>query len=195
MSAAQQPTAQPHRPQNLIIRTAIAIEATYNIIGALAMFLYPSFILDLASPNLPSIDAAITHPASILPSSTSFQALTLLHWLSAITLGLTPPLLLGLTETPWAIASRRIVYVTIGSVELALIGTALFQLGFGGSEAELGFSRKGLWAAVIGTMPLCAWRGFCLVGRPEWFGDGGLLVGGGGGAKGVIGKGRKMKNR
>lgn len=178
MSSGRSIGGNTERPRNAVIRTAFAVEAIGNILGAIPMLLYPSTILTLVAPPASfafSIDTAKTHPASVLATSPSPQAVTLLRWLGALTLGLTPQLLLGLSESPQAVASRRMVYVTLGAGEVALVCTMLWQ-AIAGNEAAVGITNRALIGSASSLGVICAWRVLVLVYKPGWFGDAKVLA-------------------
>jgi len=137
-----------------IIRTAFGLEAAANIFGAIPMFLFPTSILSMAN----------AHPTSPSPISAS-----MLQWLAALILGLTPQLILGMRRTPQAILSRRMVYITLLAGEGALVAVMGVQGLFGGQITGL---KKETLQLCAGTLILTAvWRVLVLWIKPEWLGE------------------------
>lgn len=141
----------------------MVLEAAFNILGAIPMLFFPSTVASL-----------MTSTGAASPATAQ-----LLQWLGALTLGLTPQLLLALQNTKTAIESRATVYVTLGAGEAMLIPVMLWQAGVGD---EGGFTGKALVrAAGVLLVPL-VWRVYVLGWRPELLGR---YVEGGEGRKGM----------
>src|SRR4051812_33490710 len=81
-----------------VIRYAFAAEAGLNIIGGIAMLLYPDQILS----------KLVEHPSSITTSASC-----LIQWFGGLSCALAAPLLLGLQNTPRVGESRRVAYWTL----------------------------------------------------------------------------------
>jgi hypothetical protein len=156
----------PSKSSTTVIRTAFALEAAGNIIGAIFMFINPSGMLYNALPSS-LVDSSIFHPATASPSP---QAATLVTWIGAIIIGLTPQLLLTLPEKPQAIASRQLVYVTLLAGEVALIVVIVWQAVMF-DERTTGMSKKAMGFCLLNFVSLAFWRIFVLICRPNWFGD------------------------
>jgi hypothetical protein len=165
------PAKQPYKANATVVRSAFAIEAAANLFGAFMMFTYPSEILHLCSPSSTLIPA-LSHPATSSPSP---QARTLLTWLGAMVVGLTPQLILALPETPRAIASREMVYVTLLAGEAVLVAVMGWQ-GLVKGENETGVSGKALAICIANLAPLMAWRVYILGWKRSWFGESGVEV-------------------
>ena len=144
-------TLDPRHP-GTNIRRFMALEASLNILGALPMLLMPS-----------TCARSLTHPGSASPATAQ-----LIQWLGALTLGLTPQLLLALPNTKTAIESRAMAYVTLGAGEAALVGVMLWQ-AWGGS-AEGGFTGRALVGAAGVLAPTLVARAWVLFWRPEVLG-------------------------
>jgi len=144
---------------NTLIRTAFLVEAIFNVIGATAMLLYPSWLLNLVTPT------SILGTSSVDPT-----AVTLLQWLATLVIGLTPQLLLTLPNTPRTIASRPVVYITLLSGEACLVLVILWQ-ALAKGEAESGMTMKALMICAGQLAILVPWRVYVLFVRPEWFGN------------------------
>ncbi|MCJ1409938.1 hypothetical protein MMC19_004022 [Ptychographa xylographoides] len=132
-----------------IIRYAFAVEAFFNIFGAIPMLFTPARLLS----NL-TVD-----PVTPL-------ACSLTQWLGALVLSLTVPLLLCLPNTKRAVESRPTVYWTLGAGEAAAVVVMLVQLANGGN----GFGITFLRVSILNLGGLCAWRAWVLGYRPEWVG-------------------------
>jgi len=144
---------------NTLIRTAFLVEAIFNVIGATAMLLYPSWLLNLVTPT------SILGTSSVDPT-----AVTLLQWLATLVIGLTPQLLLTLPNTPRTIACRPMVYITLLSGEACLVLVILWQALTKG-EAESGMTMKALMICAGQLALLVPWRLYVLFVRPNWFGS------------------------
>lgn len=139
-----------------LIRTAFGLEASANILGAIPMFLFPKTILSLIQTN--------THFTAPSPISAS-----MLQWVAALIVGLTPQLIYGMQETPQAILSRRTVYLTLLAGEGALVAAMGIQ-GYIG-EVETGLSNRALGVCAAVLLATSVWRVYVLGVRPELLGE------------------------
>lgn len=144
-----------------VIRTAFALEAAANIFGAACMLAFPHQILKSATPS------------TLLHQAPTAMSKTLLHWTAGLVLGLTPQLLLALPDTPRAMASRWMVYTTLLSGEVALVGLMAWQ-GVMKDESAVGMSNTALWLCGLNLGIISVWRVYAMVAHPEWFEGAGL---------------------
>lgn len=159
----------PHASGSLI-RRLMFLEGTFNILGAIPLLFFPTHLLQ--------------NYFCASPSDGTASAATLLQWIGALFIGMTPQLFLALPNSKQAIESRRTVYWTLGAGEATLVPLLLWQaaksaaasgevlekvgakVGLGGQ----GFSTKVLLgAAVMLGTPLLG-RAYVLFWRPELFG-------------------------
>jgi hypothetical protein len=114
-----------------IIRCAMAIEGVFNIFGATMMLLYPATLLSYAIAGVASFADNRSVKTCVTPA-----LISMVQWLGALILGLTPQLFLSIPNTRQAIESRRLVYLTLGAGELGLAAVILWQVYGSGLEAE-----------------------------------------------------------
>lgn len=145
------------------IRRAMAVEAAFNILGAIPMLLFPATIAGFMTSS----------------GTASPAAAQLLQWLGALTLGLTPQLLLALPNTKTAVEGRAMVYLTLGAGEAMLIPVMLWQAWVGD---EGGFTGRALVGAAGVLFGPFVGRVYVLGWRPELLGR---YVEGGEGRKGM----------
>ncbi|MCJ1250806.1 hypothetical protein MMC30_008034 [Trapelia coarctata] len=131
----------------------MAIEAAFNVFGAIGMILAPDYVLSLM----------VSSPSQITP-----LAVSLTQWLAAVVLALTAPLVLCLPNTRRAVESRATTYWTLGVGEGFLVPMFLWQMGKG--EEGSGFTKQALVASAVQLGGLVGWRLYVLLGRPEWLG-------------------------
>jgi hypothetical protein len=134
------------------IRYAMAIEGTLNILAGVPMLFYPSIFLSLMAKS-PAVYTSVS------PSTAMFQ------WIGALILGITPQLFLALPNTRRAIESRRMVYISLGAGELALIPLFLWQ-----ASRDSGFTSTALGNAVVMLAPALLFRGYVLFVKPSLMG-------------------------
>jgi len=138
----------------LTIRLAFGLEAAANIFGAGMMLYSPSSILSYAH----------WHSSEPAPLASS-----LLQWIAALIIGLTPQLLIGLRSTPQAILSRRTVYWTLLTGEGALVAVMWWQgMKF---KAATGFKKEALQLCAGVLLLTAVWRVFVLFVRPDLLGE------------------------
>ncbi len=136
-----------------VMRYALGIEATINLIGTSGMLFFPSHFLSLLVSK---------------PSEITATAQTLTQWLGALGYVLTVPMLLAIPNTRRGIESRPTVYHSLAAGELCLIPLLLYQALV--KQEESGMSRKGLLMGMASMLPHLPWRFFVLFGKPEWMG-------------------------
>lgn len=135
------------------IRYAMAIEGSLNILGGISMLAMPAKLLGYMT----------TSPLEVTDS-----AVSLIQWLGALTLGLTPQLFLAIPNTRAAMESRRMVYYTLGAGELALIPLFIWQASK--SDGETGITSKALIVAMSNLLPPLLLRGYVLFVKPSLMG-------------------------
>ena len=145
-----------------IIRYAFAIEASFNLPAIIALAFYPNATLSMYLVS----DAQ----ASTLDMTIAILA----RCLAALILALTPQLLLALPNTHGCVERRRLVYLTLGVGEAALIPLFLAE-AFRATDAEKvmgsgGFSQKATLNSVASLAPLLLWRIYVSIWKPQWFG-------------------------
>lgn len=162
-----------------IIRTAFALEAALNVVGGTCMILYPTtFLSFLAADPSHNVTPAVT---------------ALFQWFGALTLGLTPQLLLALPNTEGALLSRPTVYWTLLAGEAGLVPLMAWQMRCAGAVTALGvvaqktlnqdsnglgvgaslsngLSRNGLLGSAAILAATSVWRLWVLLVKPEWMG-------------------------
>ena len=151
-------STSPHGSGN-IYSTAALTESVFNILGGSIMILFPTYCLSWMSNTTPPSTAAVS----------------MTQWLGALTLGLTPELLLSRRTTRAAFESRPMVYVTLLAGEGFLVPLMLWQAvgndgGGNGSSSASGFTTMGLITASGVLASTAVWRLLVLFGRPDWFG-------------------------
>lgn len=131
------------------IQVALAAEAAMNIYGSIAIWQDPSSMLVLLVPE------STPHTAAMKSQ---------VHWVAALTFGVTLPILLCIPDHPDQTVARRTLYITFGGFEACMVATALGQYLVGDS----GFTD----AALIGTMATFTFftslRLFFLYIKPSW---------------------------
>lgn len=128
----------------------------------------------MLSSALPTPTGSLSDLKLHTSPSPSPQACTLVTWIGALILGITPQLLLAIPNTPSAIAIRRIVYLNMLAGEVVLMVLIAWQ-AFMYEEAVLGMSRKALGFSFVNFGFLGAWRVWVFVCRPSWFGEAGFV--------------------
>jgi hypothetical protein len=161
------PKTSPNTGSNAL-RIIFAVEAVANLVGAYSMITSPGSLLSSAIPTpttlLTELNPLHTHP---VPSP---QAQTLVTWIGALIIGITPQLLLAIPNTPSAIAIRRIVYLNMLAGEVALMVLIAWQAVMY-DEMVLGMSRQALGFSFANYAFLMLWRVWVFVFKPQWFGD------------------------
>lgn len=137
------------------MHTAFVIEAGANLFGAIGMLAFPEPILRISSP-------ATLNGSSPLSKS-------LLQWLAALVIGLTPQLLLALPETRRAVGSRYTVYITLLAGEAALLAVMAWQGFTGGSEQNIGLTKNALLASGATLGITAIWRMYAMSAYSQWF--------------------------
>ena len=144
-----------------MIQKAFAIEACLIVPGIIGLMLFPRGTLSnfLVSPWSGS---AIT-PTTIL----------LARVVGALILALIPQLLFALPDSKGVAEQRRLVYLTLGSGEAALIPLFLWE-AFRATDAEKvlsagGFSRSSALFSVANLLALLIWRVWVWDYKPHWF--------------------------
>lgn len=153
-----------------LIRRLMFLEGTLNLLGAVPLLLFPTHLLQ----NYFCASAA----------DATASAATLLQWIGALFIGMTPQLFLALPNSRYAIESRRTVYWTLGAGEAALVPLLLWQAAKSAAATgpvlemvseKAGFGVQGLSTkvligmAVMLGMPMVG-RAYVLFWRPELFG-------------------------
>ena len=150
-------------PDLTTIQVALALEAGANVLSATCMLLYPHYILSLLTATPSDI--------GFVPNSTSApsSAIYFLQWLAVLTYGLTPQLLFAFPEHRGARDKRLTAYITLGSVDGAMILVSLWQALMLESD-DGGLTRGALLGCAGGLMPFLAWRIWVIGLRPEILG-------------------------
>lgn len=118
------------------------------------MILYPNATLRLFVPK----------PYIVTTTSAS-----LLQWLGALVLGLTPPLVLALPEGRGQVQRRKWVYQVLGFGKAGLVPVLVWQAV--GEGKGSGLERWVLGVAALFLGSLIGWRVWVLGWREEWFGS------------------------
>lgn len=131
------------------IQLALLAEASMNIYGVVAMYMDPSSLLVLLLPaTTPHTDAMKSQ----------------IGWVAALTLGITPAILLCVPDAPHQTVARRTLYTTFMGFEACMVLTAAAQFHQGNS----GFTDS----ALLGTMAVFTFftllRVFFLYIKPSW---------------------------
>ncbi|KAI9696336.1 MAG: hypothetical protein M1820_008178 [Bogoriella megaspora] len=133
-----------------IIRLAFLLEALFNILGAAVILLYPATCLSYFVPK---------------PHITTTTSVSLVQWLAALILGLTPQLVLALPNSRKAVDSRPMVYTTLAWGEACLMPVLIWH-----AFVESGLSPRAMGICVGNLLPIFCWRLYVLWWKPEWFG-------------------------
>ena len=144
-----------------IIQKALALEACLNVPCFVGLLFFPRSTLStfLVSPWSGS---AIT-PTTILFARA----------VGATILALTPQLLFALPDSKGVAEQRKLVYLTLGTGEAALIPLFLWE-AFRATDAEKmlsggGFSRSSALLSVATFLLLLIWRVWVWDSKPHWF--------------------------
>ncbi|QIW99695.1 hypothetical protein AMS68_005213 [Peltaster fructicola] len=131
------------------IQIALAAEAAMNIYGVVSIWADPGSMLVL-----------------LLPESTPHTAAmkSQVHWVAALTLGVTLPILLCIPDHPDQTVARRNLYITFGGFEACMVGTALIHYIQGNS----GFTDNGLLGTIAVFGFFTSVRIFFLYVKPTW---------------------------
>jgi hypothetical protein len=154
LSSSSSVQVDPKAP-GTFIRYAMAMEGGLNILGGLSMLLKPEVLLGLM----------VSKPSHVTDISSS-----MMQWLGAITLGLTPQLFLAIPNTRGAMESRRMAYYTLGAGELALIPVFLWQALGPNAGSGLGFTPKALLLVTSNLLPPLLLRAYVLFVNPSLLG-------------------------
>lgn len=95
-------------------------------------------------------------------------------------LAVTPQLLFALPDSKGVAEQRKVVYLTLGTGEAALVFLFLWE-AFRATDAEKalsggGFSRMTALISVASLLPILMWRVWIWDYRPHWFGESGEIA-------------------
>lgn len=144
-----------------IIRYALAIEASLDILGATVFLFFPDWCLS---------QVVFQQSSSFFTSTSSIPATsaTLLQVYACMVFALGLPLFLLVPDRPGVAEKRALLYQVLCLLEVILTELLLWKAM---DPEGSGFSGMALLMAAGSLVPLFAWKAWVIVVRPDLFGD------------------------